>query len=190
MCVNWTEQLNWGWDPYFVRGVKTEMSYIAVNEVKSTTIKTGKGGASPCNPSIRATLFNRGLWSKLESKGSLACGRFCRLGSLRSGRYVLRALVGFFFSCREIRESFVQHQAMITSILIPFSPYLPRQKIDHGTIAFHCRLCLTMVGDGVTVVYDSLWPWYAISSWPWYIANHGYKINQCFLLNQLQQITK
>lgn len=78
------------------------MSYIAVNEVKSTTIKTGKGGASPCNPSIRATLFNRGLWSTLESKGSLACGRFCRLGSLSSGRYVLLVLVGFFFSCREI----------------------------------------------------------------------------------------
>ena len=97
MCINWTKQLNWGWDPYFVRGVKTEMSYIAVNEVKSTTIKTGKGGASPCNPSIRATLFNRGLWSKLESKGSLACGRFCRLGSLSSGRYVLLVLVGFFF---------------------------------------------------------------------------------------------
>ena len=38
MCINWTKQLNWGWDPYFVRGVKTEMSYIAVNEVKSTTI--------------------------------------------------------------------------------------------------------------------------------------------------------
>ena len=155
---NWTEQLNWGWDPYFVRGVKTEMSYIAVNEVKSTTIKTGKGGASPCNPSIRATLFNRGLWSKLESKGSLACGRFCRLGSLRSGRYVLRALVGFFVFLQRDSESFAQHQAMITPILIPFSPYLSRQKIDHGTIAFHCRPCLTMVCyQLLTMVYCQSW---------------------------------
>ena len=54
MCINWTEQLNWGWDPYFVRGVKTEMSYIAVNEVKSTTIKTGKGGASPLQPKYKS----------------------------------------------------------------------------------------------------------------------------------------
>ena len=39
MCINWTEQLNWDWDPYFVRGVKTEVSHIAVNEVKNDNNK-------------------------------------------------------------------------------------------------------------------------------------------------------
>lgn len=167
------------------------MSYIAINEVKSTTIKTGKGGASPCNPSIRATLFNRGLWSKLESKGSLACGRFCRLGSLSSGRYVLRALVGFFFLQRDswiICPTPGHDHLYFDSVLTIFTPAKDWSR-------YHCFSLPTMFDHGrrwceSTVVYDSLWPWYVISSWPWYIANHGYKINQCFLLNQWQQITK
>jgi len=65
----------------------------------------------------------------------------------------LGVLVGFFFLHRD-SDSFTQHQAMITYILIPFSPYLPRQKIDHGTMVFPCRSCLIVVGCGVTVVYD------------------------------------
>ena len=160
MCINWTEQLNWGWDPYFVRGVKTEMSYIAVNEVKSTTIKTGKGGASPCNPSIRATLFNRGLWSKLESKGSLACGRFCRPGSLSSGRYVLLVLVGFFFfSCRQILNHLSNTR--------PWSPlfWFRSHHIYPGK-----RLITVLL----LFIADYVWPWSAMV-WPWCMTayDHG-----------------
>lgn len=186
MCINWTEKLNWGWDPYFVRGVKTEMLYIAVNEVKSTTIKTGKGGASPCNPSIRATLFSRGRWFKLESKGSLACGRFCRLGSLSSGRYVLRALVGFFFLQRDswiICPTPGHDHLYFDSVLTIFTPVKDWSR-------YHCFSLPTMFDHGRQWCDRSVWPWCVISSWPWYIANHGYKINQCFLLNQWQQITK
>ena len=150
MCINWTEQLNWGWDPYFVRGVKTEMSYIAVNEVKSTTIKTGKGGASPCNPSIRATLFNRGLWSKLESKGSLACGRFCRLGSLSSGRYVLLVLVGFFFSCREILNHLSNTR--------PWSPLFWFRS-------HHIYPGKRLITVPLLFIADHVWPWSAMV-WP------------------------
>ena len=159
MCINWTEQLNWDWDPYFVRGVKTEVSHIAVNEVKSTTIKTGKGRASLCNPSIRATLFNRGLWSKLESKGSLACGRFCRLGSLSSGRYVLLVLVGFFFPAERF------------SIIFPPTP-------GHDLYFDSVLIILTPGKRLITVpllfIADHVWPWSAMV-WPWCMTayDHG-----------------
>ena len=46
-----------------------------------------------------------------------------------------------------------------------------RLTVDHGTIVFHYRPCLTMVGDGMTVLCDhGVWPWCVISSWPWYIT--------------------
>ena len=156
MCINWTKQLNWGWDPYFVRGVKTEMSYIAVNEVKSTTIKNGKGRASP---NIWATLFRRRLWSKLESKGSLACGRFCRLGSLSSGRYVLLVLVVFFFSCREILNHLSNTR--------PGSPlfWFRSHHIYPGK-----RLITVLL----LFIADYVWPWSAMV-WPWCMTayDHG-----------------
>ena len=152
MCINWTEQLNWGWDPYFVRGVKTEMSYIAVNEVKSTTIKTGKGGASPCNPSIRATLFNRGLWSKLESKGSLSFGRFCRLGSLSSGRYVLLVLVGFFFfSCREILNHLSNTRPWSHLFWFRSHHIYPGKRL--------ITVLLLFIADYVWPLSAMVWPW-------------------------------
>ena len=30
----------------------------------------------------------------------------------------------------------------------------PRQEVDHGSIVFHCRPCLNMLGDSVTVTCD------------------------------------
>lgn len=178
MCINWTKQLNWGC--YFVSGVKTDMSYIAVNEVKSTTIKTGKGGASPCNPNIRVTLFSRGLWSKLNLnqrvrwlvEDSVGWDHWARGGTF------CECWLAFFFLQRD-SESFAQHQAMITSILIPFSPYLPRQKIDDGTII-------------LLFIADHVWPWSAMV-WPWCMTLVCYQLltmvhgtwlqNKCFLLN-------
>ena len=149
MCINWTKQLNWGWDCYFVSGVKTEMLYIAVNEVKSTTIKTGIEGASPCNPSIRATLFSRGLWSKLESEGSPACGRFCRLGSLSSGRYVLWVLVSFFPA-----ERFVNHLPNTR----PWSPLFWFRS-------HHIYPGKRLITVPLLFIADHVWPWSAMV-WP------------------------
>ena len=159
------------------------MLYIAVNEVKSTTIKTGKGGASPCNPNIRAS---RCLWSKLESKGSPACGRFCRLGSLSSGRYVLRVLVGFFFLQRDswiICPTPGHDRLYFDSVLTIFT-------LVKDWSRYHCFSLPTMFDHGRRWCDRGVCPWCVISSWPWYIANHGYKNNHCFLLNQWQQITK
>ena len=137
------------------------MSYIAVNEVKSTTIKTGKGGARPCNPNIRATLFSRGLWSKLESKGSLGCGRFRRLGSLSSGRYVLRVLVGLFFSCREI----LNHLPANTR---PWSPLFWFRS-------HHIYPGKRLITVPLLFIADHVWPRSAMV-WPWCMTMVCYQL--------------
>ena len=126
------------------------MSYIAVNEVKITTIKNGKGRASP---NIWATLFRRRLWSKLESKGSLACGRFCRLGSLSSGRYVLRVLVGFFFQQRDswiICPTPGHDHLYFDSVLTIFTPVKNWSR-------YHCFSLPTMFDHGRQWCDRSVW---------------------------------
>ena len=133
------------------------MLYIAVNEIKSTTIKTGKGGASPCNPNIRAS---RCLWSKLESKGSPACGRFCRLGSLSSGRYVLRVLVGFFFPA----ERFVNH--------------LPNTRLRSPLFWFrshHIYPGKRLITVPFLFIADHVWPWSAMV-WSWCMPMMCYQL--------------
>ena len=135
------------------------MLYIAVNEVKITTIKTGIEGASPCNPSIRATLFSRGLWSKLASKGSPASGRFCRLGSLSSGRYVLRVLVSFFPA-----ERFVNHLPNTR----PWSPLFWFRS-------HHIYPGKRLITVPLLFIADYVWPW-STMVWPWCMTMVCYQL--------------
>ena len=173
MCINWTKQLNWGC--YFVSGVKTDMSYIAVNEVKSTTIKTEKGGASPCNPNIRVTLFSRGLWSKLNLNQRV---RWLVEDSVgwdhwaRGGTFCECWLA--FFSCREILNHLPNTRPWSPLFWFRSHHIYPDKRLM--TVPLYCFSLPTMFDHGRRWCDRGVWPWCVISSWPWYMV-HGYKIN-------------
>ena len=47
-----------------------------------------------------------------------------------------------------------EEETLLSPSFFFYSVLFPRKEMDHGTTVFHCRPCLNVVGDRVTVACD------------------------------------